>query len=238
MFKYLPKEKMGTSNLGWLESRFHFSFAQYRNQDNINFGVLRVLNDDIIHPQSGFDTHPHQNMEIISYIVDGEISHKDSMGNMETLKRGEVQYLSAGDGIFHSEHNLDWDKDLRLLQMWIIPPEKSLARLYSSHRFKKEERQNKLLNIVSSQKGDAKVQIHQNVEFYVSEIEEGKSIQYEIGNNRQVYFVQIEGNANINGIELANGDAMEIVDEKSINIDSKSNSHILFINMPKSSSDF
>lgn len=105
MLKKLPKENMGTSNLGWLESRFHFSFAEYYNSENINFGVLRVLNDDIIHPQSGFDTHPHRNMEIISYIVNGEITHQDSMGNAETLKRGEVQYMSAGKGILHSECN-------------------------------------------------------------------------------------------------------------------------------------
>ncbi len=133
MIKKLPKENMGTSNLGWLESRFHFSFAEYKNPKNINFGVLRVLNDDIIHPVSGFDMHPHSNMEIISYIVDGEITHKDSMGNNETLKRGEVQYLSAGDGIYHSEHNMHQSDDLRLLQIWIIPPKAGLPRLYGSH---------------------------------------------------------------------------------------------------------
>lgn len=94
---------MGRSDLGWLKSYFHFSFAEYRNPANVHFGVLRVLNDDIVKPQTGFEMHPHENMEIISYIVDGEITHKDSMGNSESLKRGEVQYLSAGDGIFHSE---------------------------------------------------------------------------------------------------------------------------------------
>ena len=100
MIKKLPKENMGKSNLGWLQSRFHFSFAEYRNPKNINFGVLRVLNDDLVEAKTGFEMHPHENMEIISYIVDGEITHKDSMGNSETLKRGEVQYLSAGDGIY------------------------------------------------------------------------------------------------------------------------------------------
>ena len=103
MIKKLPKQNMGKSNLGWLKSRFHFSFAEYRNPKNINFGVLRVLNDDLVEAKTGFEMHPHENMEIISYIVDGEITHKDSMGNSETLKRGEVQYLSAGDGIYHSE---------------------------------------------------------------------------------------------------------------------------------------
>lgn len=231
MLKKLNKENMGTSNLGWLESRFHFSFAEYRNPQNINFGVLRVLNDDIIHPQGGFGTHPHQNMEIISYIVDGEITHKDSMGNEETLKRGEVQYLSAGDGIYHSEFNMNKTKDLRLLQIWILPPKNGLDRLYGSHKFEVEERKNKLLNIVSSQEGDAKIQIHQDVNLFVSELESGKEIEYSIGKNRQVYFTQIEGSSKINGIELSDGDAMEITSESQIQIHANSNSHFLFIEM-------
>lgn len=231
MLKKLPKENMGTSNLGWLESRFHFSFAEYRNPENINFGVLRVLNDDIVHPQSGFDMHPHENMEIISYVVDGEITHKDSMGNQETLKKGEVQYLSAGDGIFHSEYNLHRSKDLRLLQIWVYPPKRGLPRLYGSHKFTKEERENKLLNIVSSQDGNAKIKIYQDVQFYVSELEKNKSIKFDITENKQVYFVLIEGIALINGIELNHGDAMEITKESDLEIKATENSYFLFIEM-------
>ena len=231
MLKKLPKENMGTSNLGWLESRFHFSFAEYRNPNNINFGVLRVLNDDIVHPMSGFDTHPHSNMEIISYVVNGEITHKDSMGNSETLKRGEVQYLSAGDGIYHSEHNLHKSEDLRLLQIWIIPPFAGLPRLYGSHQYKEEERQNRLLNIVSSQNGDSKIKIHQDINIFVSELD--KELDFKIQKDRQVYFVQIEGSSNINGTLLENGDAMEIVDEDILTIKPITKSHILFIEMQK-----
>ena len=231
MIKKLPKENMGTSNLGWLESRFHFSFAEYRNPNNINFGVLRVLNDDIVHPQSGFDMHPHSNMEIISYIVNGEITHKDSMGNAETLKRGEVQYLSAGDGIYHSEHNLHKSKDLRLLQIWIFPPKAGLPRLYGSKKFKENERRNRLLNIVSSQNGNADIKIYQDVNIYVSESD--KDLEFKIKENRQIYFVQIEGSSKINDEILEKGDAMEIVDEKKLMIKPISNSHILFIEMPK-----
>ena len=231
MIKKLPKENMGTSNLGWLESRFHFSFAEYRNPNNINFGVLRVLNDDIVHPQSGFDMHPHSNMEIISYVVNGEITHKDSMGNSETLKRGEVQYLSAGDGIYHSEHNLHKSEDLRLLQIWIIPPFAGLPRLYGSHQYKEEERQNRLLNIVSSQNGDSKIKIHQDINIFVSELD--KELDFKIQKDRQVYFVQIEGSSNINGTLLENGDAMEIVDEEILTIKPITKSHILFIEMQK-----
>jgi redox-sensitive bicupin YhaK (pirin superfamily) len=231
MLKKLPKENMGTSNLGWLESRFHFSFAEYRNPENINFGVLRVLNDDIIHPKGGFGMHPHNDMEIISYVVDGEITHKDSMGNEETLKRGEVQYMSAGDGIFHSEYNIHKSKDLRLLQMWIVPPEKSLPKIYGSQAFTKEQRENKLLNIVSSIEGAAEVKIYQDINILVSQLEKEKSLEYTINKDRQVYFVQIEGDSLVNGIELNFGDAMEITKEEKLQITALNNSHFLFIEM-------
>ena len=233
MLKKLSKENMGTSNLGWLESRFHFSFAEYRNPNNMNFGVLRVLNDDIVHPESGFDTHPHANMEIISYVVNGEITHKDSMGNSETLKRGEVQYLSAGDGIYHSEHNVHKSDDLRLLQIWIIPPKAGLPRLYGSSKFEEKNRINKFLNIVSSTDGNADIKIYQDVNIYVSELEIDKSLEFEIKENRQIYFVQIEGSSNINEITLNAGDAMEIVDIEKIEIKALGNSHFLFIEMAK-----
>jgi len=234
MLKKLPKENMGTSNLGWLQSRFHFSFAEYRNYDNMNFGVLRVLNDDLIKAQSGFDTHPHQNMEIISYVVKGEISHKDSMGNEEVVKRGQVQYLSAGDGIYHSEYNKHEIDTLRLLQIWIVPPKDSLPRLYGQENYKEEQRKNTLLNIVSSQEGDAKIKIHQDINMYVSELDQNKTLEYQIKNKRQVYFIQIEGSSNINGIDLNNGDAMEVTEENTLKIEALERSHFLFIEMKKS----
>ena len=233
MLKKLPKENMGTSNLGWLESRFHFSFAEYRNPNNMNFGVLRVLNDDILHANSGFDTHSHSNMEIISYIVNGEITHKDSMGNSETLKRGEVQYLSAGDGIYHSEHNLHKTEDLRLLQIWIVPPKAGLPRLYGSKRFEEIDRKNRLLNIVSNQNGTADIKIYQDINIYVSELETNKTLDFKIEKNRQVYFVQIEGSSSVNEITLNDGDAMEILDVEEIKIKALENSHFLFIEMAK-----
>ncbi|MGB5792621.1 pirin family protein, partial [Poseidonibacter sp.] len=209
---------------------FHFSFAEYRNPKNINFGVLRVLNDDIIHANSGFDTHPHSNMEIISYIVNGEITHKDSMGNEEVLKAGEVQYLSAGDGIYHSEHNKS-NKDLRLLQIWIVPPEQSLPRLYGSYKYTPSQKENKLLKIVSSLEGDSKVRIYQDVNIYVSQLEKTKSLDFKIEKNRQVYFVQIEGSSFVNSLELKDSDAMQIVKEENLHIKAISNSHFLFIEM-------
>lgn len=233
MLKKLPKENMGTSDLGWLQSRFHFSFAEYRNRANMNFGVLRVLNDDIIKPDSGFEMHPHQNMEIISYVVDGEITHKDSMGNSETLSRGEVQYLSAGNGIFHSEKNMS-DKYLRLLQIWIVPPIESLPKLYGSHRYEFKDRDNKLLNIVSSHAGNSPIKIYQDINIFVGEFDKDKTIEFEIAENRQIYFVQIEGKSILNSsVELDFGDACEITEESKLSFKTVEKSHILFIEMDK-----
>ncbi len=231
MFKKIPSDTMYVAKHGWLESRFHFSFADYYNPQNMNFGVLRVLNDDIVHPESGFGMHEHHDMEIISYVVDGEITHKDSMGNDRTLKRGEVQYMSAGTGVFHSEYNHSKEKDLRLLQIWILPPKKGLKPIYGEELYTYNDRYNKLLNIVSSQEGNAQVKIHQDVNLYVCELDAGKSIEYEIFANKQIYFVQIEGSSTINTFTLNASDAMEIVGEKVLHISSNEKSHFLFIEM-------
>ena len=231
MLKKLQKENMGTSNLGWLESRFHFSFSNYYNPKNMCFGVLRVLNDDIIHTTSGFDMHPHENVEIITYVINGELTHKDSLGNIETLTRGDIQYLSAGDGIYHSEYNFHKFENLRLLQMWIVPPQKGLSKLYGSHKFLNEDRKNKLLNIVSSNKGLSPIKIYQDVNFFASELEKEKTLDFKISENRQIYFVQIEGSSILNGIILNSGDAAEITNENNLRIESIENSHFLFIEM-------
>ncbi len=125
MLRKIDNTKMGSSNLGWLKSKFHFSFAEYFNPDNMNFGVLRVINDDLVAPHTGFNLHPHADMEIISYVVEGELTHGDSMGNKSTITRGHVQYMSAGTGVYHSEHNLG-ENVLRFLQIWILPDRKRL----------------------------------------------------------------------------------------------------------------
>ena len=231
MLRKIEKEQMFVSNLGWLESRFHFSFAEYRDIHNMNFGVLRVLNADIVHPKSGFDMHPHRDMEIISYIVKGEITHKDSMGNEKTLRRGEVQYLSAGSGIYHSEYNNHPSEDLRLLQIWIMPPQKNLVPIYGDQSYSFEQRHNRLLKIVSSKNGDAQIQINQDVNIYVCELDALKNIEFTLEQNRQIYYVQIEGEAQVNGLHVRDGDAIKIEDEKQIEVVAQTNTNILFIEM-------
>lgn len=231
MIRKIDSENMGESNLGWLKSKFHFSFAEYFNINNMNFGALRVINDDLIAKKTGFDPHPHRDMEIISYIINGELSHADNMGNERTVYRGQVQYMSAGTGVVHSEHNYG-DETLRILQIWVIPDKKNYTPAYGDYAYKWEDRVNKWLNIVSSKDGDSQVKINQDANFYVTELEEGKELEFKVGTGRQAYLVQIEGKSDINGISLNDKDAMEIVEED-ITIKAKTKSHVLVIELSK-----
>lgn len=231
MLRKLDHRNMGKSNLGWLNSIFHFSFAEYFNIDNMNFGVLRVINDDLIAAGTGFDFHPHKDMEIVSYVINGALTHADTMGHKNTIYRGEVQYMSAGTGVYHSEHNFG-DETARLLQIWVVPDRKDYKPEYGDYRFQWEDRKNKWLNIVSSKEGYAPIKINQDANFYVVELDEGKEIDFQVASNRQAYLVQIEGNSIINDVELDERDALEIIEEN-IKIKSNKKSHILVIEMKK-----
>lgn len=229
MLRKIDVKSMGKSDLGWLQSNFHFSFANYYNPENMNFGVLRVLNDDIIHEHEGFDLHPHKDMEIISYIVDGELSHGDSMGNERTLSRGQVQYMSAGTGVFHKEQNLS-ENPMRLLQLWIVPDKKGYQPDYGDVLFTEEDRKNQWLWIASNKESSAPVKVNQDVNLYVTELDKGRELLFEVEKGRQAYFVQIEGTSSINGVELKERDSLE-VREESLKINGKEKSHILVIEM-------
>lgn len=220
---------MGRSSLGWLESWFHFSFAEYYNPDNIQFGVVRVINDDTIQPGTGFDMHPHRDMEIITYVVEGELTHADSMNNQRTLKRGDIQYMSAGTGVVHSEQNLG-EKPLRLLQIWIFPDKKGTVPQYGDYRFAWDDRKNRWLHIVSEFGGTAPVQIHQDLNLYVSSLEESCELNFDIRSGRQVYAVQIEGETAVNGAKMQTKDALEAYGE-SLSFRACSDSHLLLFEM-------
>jgi quercetin 2,3-dioxygenase len=231
MLKKIDNKNMGRSNLGWLRSIFHFSFAEYYNPNNINFGVLRVINDDLIEANTGFGTHPHRDMEIISYVVEGELTHGDSMGNKNTISRGHVQYMSAGTGVNHSEHNLG-ESTARLLQIWIFPDKKGHKPQYGDCRFKWEDRKNKWLHMVSGKDGNAAIKINQDVNIYSLALDSGVELEFKVRAGRQAYLVQIEGASEINNIDLKDRDAMEIIEED-ILIKAKDNAHFLIIEMIK-----
>lgn len=231
MLRKIESKSMGSSNLGWLRSKFHFSFAEYYNPDNMNFGVLRVINDDLVEAGTGFDTHSHRDMEIISYVVNGELTHGDSMGNKNTITRGHVQYMSAGTGVYHSEHNLGKD-ELRFLQIWILPDKKGYNSNYGDYRFNWDNRQNTWLHMVSSKTGNAPIKINQDMNIFSLELEKGKEAAFPVNTGRQAYLVQIEGSSVINDIRLADRDGMEIVEE-GISIRAEETSHILILEMNK-----
>lgn len=231
MIKKIESKKMGTSNLEWLNSIFHFSFAEYYNPHNIRFGALRVINDDLIGAKEGFQLHPHKNMEIITYMIDGTLTHGDSMENENSINRGEIQYMSAGTGIYHSEYNLG-DKTSRSLQIWIFPDKTGYKPNYGDYRFKWEDRHDKWLHMGSGQNGNAPVKINQDMNIYSLELEKGKEIDFKVPRNRQAYMVQIEGDSVVNNVELNARDAMEIVEED-ILIKAKETSHIIIFEMAK-----
>jgi redox-sensitive bicupin YhaK (pirin superfamily) len=231
MLRKIESRNMGSSNLGWLRSKFHFSFAEYYNPFNIRFGTLRVINDDLIKPDTGFDTHPHKDMEIITYVINGELTHEDSMGNKNTITRGHVQYMSAGTEVYHSEFNFGEDT-LRLLQIWILPDKSGYKPHYGDYRFNWNDRENKWLHMVSSKDGDAPIKINQDTNVYSLELEIGKEINFSVNKGRQAYLVQTEGTSKINDVELNAQDGLEIIEED-ILIQGKETSHILILEMKK-----
>ena len=225
---------MGRSFLGWLDSHFHFSFAEYYNPKNVHFGVLRVINDDIVQPNTGFDMHPHRDMEIMSYVIEGELSHADSMNNRQTVTRGQVQYMSAGTGVTHSEHN--WGKEpLRFLQIWILPDGANHEPNYGDYRFPLEDRMNKWLPIathVDNPKSEAPIRMHADINAYATILTEGNTAEFKVDKGRQAYLVLMEGEADINGIDMIMRDALEIIEEN-ITIIPNGSAHILIIEMAK-----
>ncbi len=230
MLRLIDHQTMGKSEKGWLSSTFHFSFAEYYNPNNMHFGPLRVINDDTFAPGGGFDIHFHENMEILSYVINGTLTHRDNMGNERTVTRGNLQYMSAGTGILHSEFNHTSDA-LRFLQIWIMPAKKNLAPNYGDYDFPWDKRCGRWLLIVSDVGGAAPVQIHQDVQIYVTALAAGASLDYDLTANRQAYLVQIEGQGTINDQPLVEKDAAEISGE-SLTVTATTPAHYILFDLP------
>lgn len=229
MIKRIPFESLYFADHGWLKSRFHFSFAEYRNTDNIHYGALRVMNDDIIKAHEGFGTHPHHDMEIISYILKGELTHQDSMGHKESLGRGAIQYMSAGTGVTHSEFN-EGDEDVHLIQTWILPSEKGLEPQYGSKVFSPNQRHNRWLHLVGPEGSGAEITLYQDASMYVCEIDGGKNVDFHLQQGRGLYVKVMEGSVSINGILFAQGDGAEIEGE-SLHVEAVENAHLLLVEL-------
>lgn len=223
----------GHANHGWLNTHHTFSFANYYDPERMHFGVLRVLNDDWIAAGKGFGMHPHDNMEIITIPLKGDLEHKDSMGNKAVIKEGDVQVMSAGTGIFHSEYNKNPDKEVELLQIWIFPNEKNLTPRYDQISIRDVEKENTFYQILSPNKGDQGVWIHQNAWFHLGRFDSGKNEIYQLKNeNNGVYAFILEGEVEIEGQKLGKRDGLGIWDVEKFQMKSLAQSRLLIMEIP------
>jgi redox-sensitive bicupin YhaK (pirin superfamily) len=226
-------ESRGDANHGWLRSRHTFSFANYYNPERMHFGSLRVLNDDSVEAGMGFGTHPHDNMEIISIPLEGDLEHKDSMGNVSVIKHGDVQVMSAGTGIYHSEYNKNKDKLVKFLQIWVFPNKKNVTPRYDQISLNLEDRHNKLQQILSPNSDDEGVWIYQNAWFHLGKFDKGVSAFYDIKAKRNgVYLFVLSGELTVNEQPLNSRDGYGIWDVDNITIKSDTNSEFLLMEVP------
>jgi len=223
----------GGANHGWLNAKHSFSFANYYNPERMNFGVLRVLNDDQIAPAMGFSTHPHDNMEIITIPLEGAVRHKDSMGNEGVIQRGEVQVMSAGTGIYHSEFNHNKDIDLKLLQIWLFPNKEGVTPRYDQISIPTDIK-NEFYQILSPSPDDAGVWIHQNAWFNMASLDSGKTANYTIHapSTNGVYAFIIKGDVTINGQSLNQRDGMGIWSVDQLEVTASSDAEVLLMEVP------
>jgi Pirin-related protein len=222
----------GHANYGWLDTHYTFSFANYYNSERVNFGTLRVINDDYIAGGQGFDRHPHDNMEIITIPLEGALEHVDSMGNKFVIRKNDIQIMSAGTGIFHSEYNSLPDKPTRLLQIWVFPEKRNITPRYDQKTYRHEDRKNKWQRIVSPTEKEA-AWINQNAYFSLIDMDENTSAQYDFQSTKNgAYIFVIEGSLALDGIQLDRRDGVGVWDTSSLSIKALKPSEVLLMEVP------
>ncbi len=224
-------EDRGVANRGWLDSRHTFSFADYQDPDHMGFGALRVINEDVIQPGRGFDTHGHQDMEIITYVLDGALEHKDSIGNGSVLRPGEVQRMSAGTGIEHSEFNPSQTGLVHLLQIWIVPEQKGLEPGYEQKAFPQQERRGKLRLVGSRDGRGGSVTIHQDVDLYATILKDNEEVTHALLDGRTAWVQVARGAVGLNGQPLSQGDGAAISDEGTLTFKGTPDAEVLLFDM-------
>lgn len=226
-------EDRGKANYGWLDTKYSFSFANYYNPEMMNFGLLRVLNDDTVKPAMGFGTHPHNNMEIITIILDGALEHKDSMGTGSVIYKDEIQVMSAGSGITHSEFNPSQTDDVKLLQIWIFPKEANIKPRYDQKKFPEEVRKNKLFGAVSGLNKEGALYIHQNAEIQLGKFDAKNKIDFKISSaSNGAYLFLIDGHIKVADEELFNRDAIGIWETENLELEVIKDSYFIIIDVP------
>lgn len=228
-----PASERGHANHGWLNAHHSFSFASWHNPEKVHFGLLRVLNDDIVAPNSGFGMHPHDNMEIVTIPLRGTLEHRDNMGNIGTIQPNEIQSMSAGSGLMHSEYNHSKTEDINLLQIWVFPKERNIQPRYEQKIFEPADLQNQLKTIVSPVKSPESMWINQDAYFTIGKFDQASKISYSIqhsGNGAYVFV--IEGSVTIDGKKLEKRDALGIWETDQFELNIAENSHVLIIDVP------
>ncbi len=232
MIKTIKSADRFYADHGWLKTHWHFSFSDYYDPANMNFSRLRVFNDDIVEPHNGFGMHPHRDMEIITYVIDGELSHEDSVGNRGKIRPGEVQVMSAGRGIYHAEKN-DSDKPVHLLQLWIEPRHRGNTPRWEQRQFTARERGGKLLPVVSGGDVSNTLTIDQDATVYVSSLKGGESATVATKSaNRHAYLFVIKGAVTVNGSTLAQGDQARVANEPTLEITATADAELILLDLP------
>jgi len=226
-------DSRGDANHGWLHSKHTFSFANYYNPERMNFGVLRVLNDDTVAAGMGFGKHPHDNMEIISIPLSGDLEHKDSMNNVTVIKSGDIQVMSAGTGIQHSEYNKNKDAEVKFLQIWVFPNKNNVTPRYDQITLNFDDRKNKLQQILSPNPNDEGVWIHQNAWFHLANFDKGISTNYEFkSQDNGLYLFNLKGNLKVNDQSISTRDGIGIWDTNQVEITAESDAEFLLMEVP------
>jgi len=233
MLSKIPARRIFLKDYGWHVGSFHFSFADYHDPENICFGELMTFNDFTLQPASGFETHPHQELEIISYCVEGELTHEDNLGNKDLIQRGDMQYTCAGSGITHSERNDSLDKPLRFIQIWVRPNAAGLPPHYHSCHFRQSDRLNKVQQIASGRSIENGTRINQDMNIFVSEIQASRQLWFDQLSERQVYLACLEGALGVNNLILNAGDALKTWEEPGLTLTAMEDVHLIMVEMPE-----
>ncbi|MGH7802402.1 MAG: pirin family protein [Thermodesulfobacteriota bacterium] len=231
MIKIRRSNERGHTNLGWLDSYHTFSFGDYYDPEHMGFRNLRVINEDRVKPGAGFGKHPHRDMEIITYVLDGALEHRDSMGNSSVIRPGEVQRMSAGTGITHSEYNHSQTEPVHLLQIWILPKEKGIKPGYEQRAFSAEERKDKLRLVAALDGRDGAVTVHQDVDLFVTMLAPGNEVTHRLKPGRHAWVQLARGSVILNGYPLKEGDGAAVSEEEIIEIKATDVSEILLFDL-------
>ncbi|HWE01971.1 MAG TPA: pirin family protein [Tepidisphaeraceae bacterium] len=232
MIDVIPSERRHFSDIGWLQTYWHFSFSDYQDPANMNWSALRVFNDDVIQPGGGFGMHPHRDMEIVTYVIDGELEHQDQLGNRGVVHPGEVQVMSAGRGIVHAEYNHSKQKPAKLMQLWILPRNRGNTPRWEQKRFTPQERAGKLLPVVSSGNAAGTLAIDQDATVFVSKLAAGQSVTHDSASGRHGYLFVIDGAVTVNDRALSKGDQARIKDEAKLAIVAGSDAELIYLDLP------